>query len=87
MKTIITAHSGAENTVDNTLDSVRALVDCGAEFLEVDVCRQGDRLVLTHDTPKSGETYDSLEDCFAIVEKHGNLCMNIDIKQPNIVRL
>ena len=85
MRTIITAHSGAENTVDNTLDSIRALVSCGAEFLEVDVCLQADKLVLTHNMPEDGAAYDTLEDCFAIVRKCDGICMNIDIKQPDIV--
>lgn len=86
MKTIITAHSGAENTVDNTLESVRALLNCGAEYLEVDVCLQGERLVLTHDDPKPGAQYDSLEACFNEVDHREGIGMNIDVKQPDLVR-
>lgn len=86
MKTIITAHSGAENTADNTLQSVRALLNCGAEYLEVDVRLQGDRLVLTHDDPKPGAQYDTLEACFAEVACCNGIGMNIDIKQPDLVR-
>lgn len=82
-KTLITAHSGAENTVDNTLESIRVMAGCGADVIEVDVRMYAGRLVMSHDEP-SGPC-DSLEDCFRIVREHPGLKMNIDLKQRGIV--
>lgn len=82
-RTLITAHSGAENTIDNTIESIRVMADCGADVIEIDVRMHEGRLVMSHDEPK-GEV-DSLADAFAIVEKHPGLRMNIDLKQTGIV--
>lgn len=53
-KTLITAHAGAENTMPNTLESIRALAECGAEMIEVDVRGQDGQLILTHNEPRAG---------------------------------
>ena len=48
----ITAHSGCEGTPDNSLESVRAGVDLGADFVEVDVRLDPEGTPrLTHDMP------------------------------------
>jgi glycerophosphoryl diester phosphodiesterase len=83
IKTLITAHSGAENTVDNTLESIRVMADCGADVIEIDVRMHEGRLVMSHDAPSGA--VDSLEDAFAIVKAHPGLKMNIDLKQTGIV--
>lgn len=85
-RTLITAHSGAENTVDNTLESVRTLAALGADALEVDVRRADGRLVLSHDDPGSAGNCDLLEDCLRIVAAQEGLRVNIDLKQPGMVR-
>lgn len=82
-KTLITAHSGAENTVDNTLESIRVMADCGADIIEIDVRVYEGALVMSHDEPEG--PVDSLEDAFNIVREHPGLKMNIDLKQHGIV--
>lgn len=85
-RTMITAHSGAEDTQDNTLESLRALAALGADAVEVDVRRADGRLVLSHDAPGSAGECDSLEDCLRIVAAREGLRVNIDLKQPGMVR-
>lgn len=82
-KTLITAHSGAENTVDNTIESIRVMSDCGADIIEIDVRVHNGVLVMSHDEPE-GEC-DTLEAAFEIVREHPGLRMNIDLKQTGIV--
>ena len=82
-KTLITAHSGAENTQDNTLESIRVIADCGVDVVEIDVRLYEGALVMSHDEPKTA--CDKLEDAFNIVRGYPGLKMNIDLKQPGIV--
>ena len=82
-KTLITAHSGAENTIDNTLESIRVMADCGADIIEIDVRVHEGVLVMSHDAPEGKA--DLLEDAFKIVREHPGLKMNIDLKQSGIV--
>lgn len=83
-KTLITAHSGAENTVDNTLESIRVMSECGADIIEIDVRMHDGVLVMSHDAPEGA--CDALEDAFKIVREHPGLKMNIDLKQSGIVK-
>lgn len=82
-KTLITAHSGAENTIDNTLESIRVMADCGADIIEIDVRMHEGVLIMSHDEPEA--QCDALEDAFRIVREHPGLKMNIDLKQSGIV--
>ena len=84
-KTIITAHSGAENTRDNTLESVRVQLTCGADAIEIDVSLWGEDLVLSHDRPQTGVKCDLLKDCFAEVAKHPGIWVNVDLKSSDIL--
>ncbi|HIT00912.1 MAG TPA: glycerophosphodiester phosphodiesterase [Candidatus Faecaligallichristensenella faecipullorum] len=85
-KTLITAHAGAEGTVPNTLESIRALAECGAEMIEVDVRGQDGQLILTHNEPEPGVRYPTLEDCFREALLHEGLRVNVDLKAPGLVR-
>lgn len=82
--TLITAHSGAENTVDNTLESICVMAACGADIIEVDVRKVEGRMVMSHDEPKNGEA-DALEECFKIMTGYDGLRAQMDLKQENLV--
>lgn len=84
--TMITAHAGAENTVDNTLESICALSECGADALEVDVRMQDGVLLLYHDVPCAGKRYATLEEAFRVVAPHKNLMINVDLKEEGLIR-
>ena len=83
-KTLITAHSGSENTIDNTLESIRVMAGCGADVIEIDVRLHEGRLVMSHDVPSGA--VDALEEGFRIVAQHPGVRMNIDLKQTGIVK-
>lgn len=47
---LITAHSGCENSADNTVSSIRTGVAAGAHSVEIDVrCTSDEKLILMHD--------------------------------------
>lgn len=83
--TMITAHAGAENTPDNTMESVRAQLACGAEAIEIDVWAQGERLVMAHDRPGEGDVCEGLEACFAAVAHYADVMVNVDVKAPDLL--
>ena len=84
--TMITAHAGAENTVDNTLESIYELSECGADALEVDVRMQGGILLLYHDVPCAGKQYATLEEALQVVAPYENLMINVDLKEEGLIR-
>ncbi len=62
--TLITAHSGCNNTTPNSLESIVAGMESGADFVEVDVRSTRDGLpVLYHDGFIKTEKYGSLNIC------------------------
>lgn len=85
IKTLITAHSGAENTIDNTLESLRVMAACGADIFEADVRMVEGKLVMSHDAPKPGETADNLEECFKIMQQHEGVRAQMDLKMDHLV--
>lgn len=86
MRTMITAHSGAENTPDNTMESVCVQLSCGADAIEVDVRMHSGRLIMAHDDAQSEKGYDQLEDCLREASKYDGVIVNLDLKQPGLVR-
>ena len=81
-KTLITAHAGAEDTVPNTMESLIYLAKCGADAIEVDVRRQGDRLVLAHETIADDQEYVSLDEFFLRIP---SVTVNLDLKEPGLL--
>ena len=79
IRTMITAHAGAENTPANTMESVRYLAECGADAIDVDVRLLDGRPVMTHDAP--GEHCEPLADCLAELARHDGLRVNLDMKE------
>ena len=86
MRTMITAHSGAENTPDNTMESVRVQLSCGADAIEVDVRMRSGKLIMAHDDALAGTDYDALEGCLRAAAKCDGVIVNLDLKQPDLVR-
>ena len=77
----VTAHSGCENTPPNTIASMQAGYDVGAEIIEIDLHFDGDgKCVLSHDEPINGEKYDTLEDACAFLKEKTTLKANLDLK-------
>ena len=79
----VTAHTGCEGERDNTLESIRAGAQAGADIVEIDLHFLSDGTpVLCHDTPKEtkiSEEMPSLESAFLLLSKL-DVKMNVDVK-------
>lgn len=79
--TMITAHSGCENTPDNSMESVYAGIRAGADCVEVDVRLDRDgALVLSHDRQQDYSGAVRLESVFRVTAEAG-ICVNCDLKE------
>lgn len=75
----ITAHTGCENTPDNTLEAVEAAFQSGADIFEVDIrFDQNGVPILAHNEPVGGEV--ELEQVFALMKTNESILCNLDIK-------
>lgn len=79
-KTMITAHSGADGTKENSLEFVKYAMQTGADALEVDV-RMGENgiLILSHD--KTDEDAARLADVFRLMRERPQMRINCDLKE------
>ena len=84
-KTVITAHSGCENTPPNSREHILAAIVSGAEMIEVDVRMVKGELILSHDEPENPSVCVTLRECFSMVAPEENLHMNIDVKTEGLL--
>ena len=76
---MITAHSGCEETPDNSIASIETAVRLGADCVEIDLRADGDGgLFLTHDMPDSFSGLVSLETAFEAIRR-GGIAVNRDL--------
>ena len=83
-KTVITAHSGCENTRPNSREHILAAIESGAEFIEIDVRRAGERLYLSHDCPEDSSSCVDFRDFLALIAPTA-LCVNNDLKEDGLI--
>lgn len=84
---MITAHSGADGTPDNSLAFVRYALTLAPDALEVDVHRRADGvLAIAHDTDESGryEGCPTLAEVFALVREQPAIGLNCDCKDAGL---
>lgn len=75
----VTAHTGCEETEDNSLDSIRKGYESGADIVEFDLNFTSDgEAVLSHDEPHSGCV--TLDEAFALITDLPDLKVNVDCK-------
>ena len=75
----VTAHTGCEETEDNSLDSIRKGYESGADIVEFDLNFTSDgEAVLSHDEPNDGCV--TLDEAFALIAELPNLKVNVDCK-------
>lgn len=89
---LITAHTGCLGTKLNSLDSLRAALESGANAVEFDIRFQSDGTpVLSHDAVQNSDKSPRLADAFALIAQKKGVQVNLDLKQtdhlPEIVRL
>lgn len=76
----ITAHTGCEDTIDNSIESIIKACSSGADIFEVDVQFDKNGIpVLSHDDIIGGEV--TLESAFRILKDNMSMQCNIDIKK------
>ncbi len=76
----ICAHTGAFDTEDNSIESIEAAINGGADALEVDVRQRPDgTVVMGHDIITTNSGGVELETAFDIIEK-SDIHVNLDIK-------
>jgi len=85
-KSLICAHAGAENSRDNSLESIAMLLDCGADLVEVDLWGpSGGALALCHDRPGPGEAHPLFAEALGLLAKSRGPRLNVDIKEPGAI--
>lgn len=78
----ITAHSGAYNTPDNSLEYVQAAIEHQAEILEIDIrMRPNGSIAMAHDEIKSNEEGTDIETVLRMVAEQSHAQINLDVKQ------
>ena len=78
---MITAHSGCEDTPDNSIASVEKGIALGADGVEIDIrMDERGRLWLTHDQPAAFDGLTPLKDAFALI-RDGGVAVNCDLKE------
>ena len=82
---MITAHSGTDNTPDNSLEFVRYALASQADALEVDIQRDpiNGELIITHDEVLTGD-YPRLREVFALLAQHPTMRINCDLKPAGL---
>ena len=75
----VTAHTGCEETEENSLDSIRKGYESGADIVEFDLAFTLDgEAVLSHDEPHSGCV--TLDEAFALIAELPDIKVNVDCK-------
>lgn len=78
----VTAHTGCEGTEDNTLESVLAGINAGADIVEIDLHFLSEKTpVLSHNEPQGNnkKNLPLLDDAFSLLAGY-NVKMNVDVK-------
>ena len=78
-KFTLTAHTGCEGTVDNSLEAITKGFECGADIVEFDINFNAEGVpVLAHD--KALENSVTLDEAFSLIAGYDNLKVNVDCK-------
>lgn len=81
----ITAHSGAYNTTDNTIEYVKAAIDNNADIIEIDVRQRPDgTIVMGHDIIVTNNDGVEVATVFEMV-KQTDALLNLDIKETKLL--
>jgi glycerophosphoryl diester phosphodiesterase len=79
---LVIAHRGASHELpENTLPAFERAIELGADFIELDVHADADgRLVVTHDAPKRGRPYPTLEEALDLCRDR--IGVMVELKTP-----
>jgi len=79
---LVIAHRGASaQQPENTLPAFERAIEIGADYVELDVHADAEgRLVVTHDRPRAGRYYPTLEESLDLM--HGRIGVMVELKTP-----
>lgn len=89
MTTMITAHSGCEQTPRDSMESVHAGIQYGADALEVDVRRDNAGILRISHNLRSPHEYENalpLSKVFEVIVAEKDIMINCDIKELGLVQ-
>ena len=82
----ITAHTGAFDTKDNTLESINVAIEKGVKVIEIDIRQRPDgTLVMSHDIVVTNSDGVELSSAFDIIRKT-DVRLNLDIKETRVLK-
>ena len=82
----VTAHTGAYDTTDNTIDSITTAIDHGIKVIEIDIRQRPDgTLVMGHDIIVTNSDGVELASAFDII-KDTDVKFNLDIKETRVLK-
>lgn len=82
----ITAHTGAFDTEDNSLESVKVSIEHKVQVLEIDVrCRPDSTVVIGHDIIMTNNDGVELSTVFELI-KDSDVLVNLDIKETRALK-
>jgi glycerophosphoryl diester phosphodiesterase len=83
---LVIAHRGASGQLpENTLPAFERAIEIGADAIELDVHPDSEgRLVVTHDVPKPGQAYPTLEESLDLCR--GRITVMVELKTPHRYR-
>jgi glycerophosphoryl diester phosphodiesterase len=83
---LVIAHRGVSSELpENTLPAFERAIEVGADFVELDVHADRDgRLVVTHDPPRAGREYPTLEAALDLMR--GRIGVMVELKTPSRYR-
>jgi glycerophosphoryl diester phosphodiesterase len=81
----ITAHTGAYDTKDNTIESIKTAIENGSKIIEVDVRQRPDgTVVMGHDIIVTNNDGVELRSAFEII-KETDVKLNLDVKESKVL--
>ena len=81
----ITAHTGAYDTKDNTIESIKTAIENGSRIIEVDVRQRPDgTVVMGHDIIVTNNDGVELRSAFEII-KETDVKLNLDVKESKVL--
>ncbi len=81
----LTAHTGCEDTEDNSLEAIKVGYEKGADIVEFDLNFDSSGMpVLSHD--EAGENSVTLEEAFKLVAEYDSLRVNVDCKKTDSLK-
>ena len=82
----ITAHTGAYNTTDNTVESITTAIEKGIKVIEIDIRQRPDgTLVMGHDIIVTNSDGVELASAFEVI-KDTDVRFNLDIKETRVLK-